>query len=59
MSIVCANALKKEYAVIGVDLADENNYWKIKGINDGIFPIESSDPKVEKLFKKSKTKKNL
>jgi UDP-N-acetyl-D-glucosamine dehydrogenase len=59
MSIVCANALNEDYAVIGVDLADKNNYWKIKGINDGVFPIESSDPKVEKLFKKSKIKNNL
>ena len=59
MSIVCANALNEDYAVIGVDLADENNYWKIKGINDGIFPIESSDPKVENLFRKSKIKNNL
>jgi len=59
MSIVCANALNEEYAVIGVDLADENNYWKIKGINDGVFPIESSDPKVEKLFRKSKIQNNL
>ena len=38
MSIVCANALTEEYAVIGVDLANENTYWKIKSINDGIFP---------------------
>ena len=29
MTLVCANALTEEYAVIGVDLADKNNYWKI------------------------------
>ena len=29
MSIVCANALTEEYAVIGIDLANENSYWKI------------------------------
>ena len=28
MSLVCANALTEEYAVIGVDLANENTYWK-------------------------------
>jgi len=59
MSIVCANALNEEYAVIGLDLADKNNYWKIKGINDGVFPVESSDPKVEFFFNNSKSKKNL
>ena len=39
MSIVCANALTEDYAVIGVDLANAANYWKIKSINDGQFPI--------------------
>ena len=29
MSLVCANALNEEYAVIGVDLANENAFWKI------------------------------
>ena len=27
MSLVCANALNKEYAVIGTDLASEDSYW--------------------------------
>ena len=34
MSLVCANALTEEYAVIGVDLANENTFWKIRSIND-------------------------
>ena len=38
MSVVCANSVKEEYAVIGVDLANKENFWKIKSINDGIFP---------------------
>ena len=33
MSLVCANALTEEYAVIGIDLANENTFWKIKSIN--------------------------
>ena len=56
MSLVCANALKEEYAVIGVDLADTNNYWKIKSINDGLFPVIASDPKIEKYYNISKNK---
>ena len=46
MSLVCANALTEEYAVIGVDLASENTYWKIKSINDGIFTLIADDPKI-------------
>ena len=39
MSIVCANALNEEYAVIGIDLPSEDSYWKIASINDGFFPV--------------------
>lgn len=59
MSIVCANSSKCDYAVIGVDLPDENNYWKIASINEGIFPVVSSDPKIEQFFKSAKKKKNF
>ena len=30
MSLVCANAMDEDYAVIGVDLANENTFWKIQ-----------------------------
>ena len=33
MSIVCANALNAEYAVIGTDLPSEGSYWKKTIIN--------------------------
>ena len=46
MCLVCANSKTEDYAVIGVDLANEENYWKIHSINNGIFPIVSSDTKV-------------
>ena len=59
MSIVCANAKNNEYAVIGIDLPNPQSYWKIKSINDGLFPIKSSDPKVEKFFNISKKRKNF
>jgi UDP-N-acetyl-D-mannosaminuronate dehydrogenase len=51
MSLVCANALTEEYAVIGVDLANENTFWKIKSINDGIFPLIADDPKIAEFFR--------
>src|SRR5687768_7669785 len=59
MSIVVANALTEEYAVIGVDLADENSYWKICSINEGIFPVISSDKKVDEFFARARRKGNF
>ena len=53
MSIVCANAISDDYAVIGIDLPTPESYWKIKSINDGVFPVISSDKKVEDFFNKS------
>jgi len=59
MSLVCANAITEDYAVIGVDLASKSTYWKIKSINDGEFPLIADDPKIGEFFKNSKTKGNL
>ncbi|MDA9355723.1 nucleotide sugar dehydrogenase [Gammaproteobacteria bacterium] len=59
MSLVCANALTEEYAVIGVDLANEKTYWKIKSINDGVFPLIADDPKISEFFNKSIDKGNF
>ena len=59
MSLVCANAISEEYAVIGVDLANKNSYWKIKSINDGEFPLIADDPKISEFFSKAKAKGNL
>ena len=56
MSIVCANSSKKEYAVIGTDIANSLNYWKIASINEGIFPVVASDPKVKEFYDVSKNK---
>ena len=40
MSLVVSNALEKDYAVIGVDLKENDEI--INSINNGIFPIKSS-----------------
>ena len=29
MAVVCANAIKDEYAVLGVDLPNRDSFWKI------------------------------
>ena len=59
MSLVVANAPFSEYAVIGVDLPTPASYWKIKSINEGQFPITSSDPKVEELYQSTRKKGNF
>ena len=59
MSLVCANALTEEYAVIGVDLASEKTYWKIQSINDGVFPLIADDPKIAEFFDNAKAKGNF
>tara|TARA_B100001250_G_scaffold149451_1_gene128049 strand:+ start:47099 stop:48592 length:1494 start_codon:yes stop_codon:yes gene_type:complete len=59
MSLVCANSIHSEYSVIGIDLPNESSYWKIKSINQGVFPIISSDKKVDKFFNNSIKKGNL
>lgn len=57
MSLVVSNALEKDYAVIGVDLKENNDI--INSINNGIFPIKSSDPKIEEFYQNSIKKENL
>ena len=59
MTLICSNALTEEYAVIGVDLANSNNYWKIASINEGIFPVVASDPKINEYYEKAKEKANF
>lgn len=53
MSIVVANSNDK-YAVLGVDLPNRKNV--IDSINNGDFPIQSSDEKVYDFFNKAKGK---
>jgi UDP-N-acetyl-D-glucosamine dehydrogenase len=59
MSLVVANALTEEYAVIGIDLAQKHTYWKIQAINEGLFPVVASDPKIEQFYQKSREKGNF
>lgn len=59
MSLVCANAIDGDYAVIGVDLPRKDTFWKIKSINEGLFPVIASDPKIEEFYNIAKQKANL
>ncbi len=58
MSLVCANSQNK-YNVIGIDLPNEKNYWKIQSLKNGHFPLETSDSKVYKYFKNTIKRKNF
>ena len=59
MSVVCANSRENQYAVIGIDIANNANYWKIASINDGVFPIVASDPKVQEFYDLTRYKNNF
>jgi UDP-N-acetyl-D-glucosamine dehydrogenase len=58
MSLVCANALTEEYAVIGVDLPTPASIKKVESINSGVFPIISSDPKIDIFYNNARKKGN-
>jgi len=49
----------KIYNVIGIDLCDEKNYWKIALTNKFIPPIRSTDPLIAKAYKEAKLNSNL
>ena len=57
MSLVVTNSSKKDYAVIGVDRKESIEI--IDSINNGIFPIKSSDPKIEEYYQNSIKKGNF
>jgi UDP-N-acetyl-D-glucosamine dehydrogenase len=59
MSLVVANALYEEYAVIGIDLPTPSSYWKICSINEGVFPVIASDPKIDLYYQQARKKNNL
>src|SRR3990167_2586255 len=41
---------RRRYAVIGIDLPDRNNYWKIGRINKGLVPIISEDKSLKLAY---------
>lgn len=59
MSLVVANALTEEYAVIGIDLPSPASWWKIQSINEGSFPVIADDPKIGIFYRQAREKKNL
>ncbi|MDR1729670.1 MAG: nucleotide sugar dehydrogenase [Prevotellaceae bacterium] len=50
MSLVVANALKGDYAVIGVDQDTDAGRKTVDLLNSGTFPIVADDPKIKEYF---------
>ncbi len=59
MSLVCANSLTENYAVIGVDLLSPATYWRIRALNEGHFPLVADDPLIAEFYRNSITKGNF
>jgi len=59
MSLVCANAINGDYAVIGVDSPTKRGNKITDDLNKGIFPLVAEDPKIDQLFRKSIDKGNF
>jgi len=59
MSLVCANSVSEEYAVIGVDIPTEKSLRRIKLLNEGSFPLVADDPKIDEFFENSIKKGNF
>ena len=59
MAVVCANAIKDEYAVLGVDLPNRDSFWKINSLNNGEFPLIAEDPKIEQYYRNALHKGNI
>ncbi|MEK9722443.1 MAG: nucleotide sugar dehydrogenase [Rhodospirillaceae bacterium] len=59
MSLVVANAVGEDYAVIGVDLDSDAGRRIVDSLNGGVFPVAASDPKILTYFKEARVNGNL
>ena len=50
---------KPAFGVIGIDLGDARNYWKIGRVRDGLPPVVASDPAVQDAYRQGKSCGNL
>lgn len=63
MSVAIASARDKEgnpaYNVIGIDVPGEAGFRKATSINEGVFPFENSDKKLEQKLREASTIGNI
>jgi len=50
MSLVVANAINGDYAVIGIDQDTDTGHKTVDLLNNGVFPITADDPKIAEYF---------
>jgi len=50
MSLVVANAINGDYAVIGIDQDTDTGRKTVDSLNSGVFPITADDPKITEFF---------
>jgi nucleotide sugar dehydrogenase len=59
MSLVVANAINGDYAVIGIDQDTETGRRTVDLLNNGIFPIAADDPKIATYYENTRRKGNF
>jgi nucleotide sugar dehydrogenase len=59
MSLVAANAINGDYAIIGVDQDTETGHRTVDSLNAGRFPVVADDPKIEEYFKAALSRGNF
>ncbi|MHC4728227.1 MAG: nucleotide sugar dehydrogenase [Planctomycetota bacterium] len=47
------------YNVIGVDLPDESNYWKVERVNKGESPVTCSDTRLNEAYRNAHVNGNM
>jgi nucleotide sugar dehydrogenase len=59
MSLVVANAINGNYAVIGIDQDTESGRRTVDSLNSGTFPITADDPKIAEYFANTRHQGNF
>jgi nucleotide sugar dehydrogenase len=59
MSLVVANAVNGDYAVLGVEQDTEAGRRIVDSLNAGIFPVAAGDPKITEYFETVRRKGNF
>ena len=59
MSLVVANAINGDYAVIGVDQDTDAGRKTVDSLNNGVFPIVADDPKIAEYFESVRKRGNF
>mgnify|MGYP001377593409 CR=1 FL=1 len=59
MSLVCSNAINRDYTVLGIELETDRGKKIIDDLNNGVFPLLAQDPKIDQFFKSTLEKGNF